>query len=302
MRRIASPPSPLPRERGGAVGDAAPSSHLAPQRGGDAGDAAPPSPGRRGAGGEVSGVFSRGPGMTARAQRLRRDMTEAERRLWSRLRDDALGVRFRRQLVIDRRFIVDFCAPEIGLVVEVDGGQHANSESDLIRDAYLVRRGYSVLRFWNNEVMRETLAVTERILAVVSDLLKANASPPAPLRNGERGAASLFGPNMQQRVHGTADIYDRLTAATQILIQRIDVVSTPVLRVVFDDGAVREIDFSSVIARSRWFHTLAVPTTFDSVEVVNKGRALQWITGADFCADALRIMADEQLAAKGTTA
>jgi hypothetical protein len=159
-----------------------------------------------------------------------------------------------------------------------------------------------VLRFWNNEVIRETLAVTERILAVVSDLLKANASPPAPLRNGERGAASLFGPNMQQRVHGTADIYDRLTAATQIRIQRIDVVSTPVLRVVFDDGAVREIDFSSVIARSRWFHTLAVPTTFDSVEVVNKGRALQWITGADFCADALRIMADEQLAAKGTTA
>ena len=100
----------------------------------------------------------------------------------------------------------------------------------------------------------------------------------------------------------TADIYDPLTAATRIRIQRIDVISTPVLSVVFDDGAVREIDFSSVIARSRWFHTLAVPTTFDSVEVVNKGRALQWITGADFCADALRIMADEQLAAKGSDA
>jgi hypothetical protein len=100
----------------------------------------------------------------------------------------------------------------------------------------------------------------------------------------------------------TVDIYDPLTAVTQIRIQRIDVISTPVLRVVFDDGAAREIDFSSVIARSRWFHTLAVPTTFESVEIVNSGRALQWVTGADFCADALRIMADEQLAAKGTDA
>jgi hypothetical protein len=45
-----------------------------------------------------------------------------------------------------------------------------------------------------------------------------------------------------------------------------------------------------------------VPTTFETVEIVNKARALQWITGADFCADALRIMADEQLAAKGTVA
>jgi hypothetical protein len=100
----------------------------------------------------------------------------------------------------------------------------------------------------------------------------------------------------------TVEIYDPLAVSTQLRIQRIDVVSTPVLRVAFDDGAVRDVDFSAVIARSRWFRTLAVPTTFDSVEVVNNGRALQWITGADFCADALRIMADEQLAAKGKTA
>jgi hypothetical protein len=80
------------------------------------------------------------------------------------------------------------------------------------------------------------------------------------------------------------------------------VVSTPVLRVQFDDGITRDVDFSSVIARSKWFHTLAVPTTFEDVEVVNNGRALQWVTGADFCADALRILADEQLAAKGKTA
>jgi hypothetical protein len=100
----------------------------------------------------------------------------------------------------------------------------------------------------------------------------------------------------------TADIYDPLTAGTLIRLDRIDVLRTPVLRVTFDDGAVRDVDFSPVIARSKWFHTLGVPTTFEDVEIVNNGRALQWVTGADFCADALRIMADEQLAAKGTEA
>lgn len=96
----------------------------------------------------------------------------------------------------------------------------------------------------------------------------------------------------------TAEIYDPLTAAHLIRIVRVEVISTPVLRVSFDDGAVRDVDFSEAVARSKWFHTLAVPTTFETVEVVNNGRALQWITGTDYCADALRILADEQLAAK----
>ena len=100
----------------------------------------------------------------------------------------------------------------------------------------------------------------------------------------------------------TAEIYDPLTAKVQTRIVRADVVTTPLLRVVFDDGTAREVDFSDVIATSKWFRMLSVPTTFETVEIVNNGRALQWVTGADFCADALRIMADEQLAAKGTTA
>ena len=65
-------------------------------------------------------------------------------------------------------------------------------------------------------------------------------------------------------------------------------------------GVVREVDFSGIVARSKWFRMLSIPTTFETVEVVNNGRALQWITGVDYCADALRILADEQLAAKGT--
>jgi very-short-patch-repair endonuclease len=240
--------------------------------------------------------------MTARARTLRRDMTEAERRLWSRLRGDALGVRFRRQLVIDRRFIVDFCAPEVGLIVELDGGQHSGSQSDLIRDADLVRRGYSVLRFWNNEVLGETLAVMERINTVVSDLLLAKASPPAPLRDGEGGDAVPSVPFLLRDMRGIADDGDPDAAARPMHIRNVTVVSKSLLRVTFGDGAVRDVDFLPIIARSKWFQRLSVPTTFATVEIVNNGRALQWITEADFCADALRIMADEQLAAKGTDA
>jgi len=51
---------------------------------------------------------------------------------------------------------------------------------------------------------------------------------------------------------------------------------------------------SEVIARSRWFHTPAEPTTFADVEIIHHGRAVQWVSGADYCADALRILADRQ--------
>lgn len=100
----------------------------------------------------------------------------------------------------------------------------------------------------------------------------------------------------------TEEIYDPAATTDFIHIVRVDLVSTPVIKVLFDDGVERTVDFSPVIARSKWFRTLDVPTTFETVEVINNGRALQWVTGADYCADALRILADEQLAAKGNNA
>ena len=99
----------------------------------------------------------------------------------------------------------------------------------------------------------------------------------------------------------TVDIYDPLTAKELVRIVRADMVSTPVLRVLFDDGVERLVDFSDIVATSKWFRMLSVPTTFETVEVINNGRALQWVTGVDYCADALRILADEQFAAKGNT-
>ena len=98
------------------------------------------------------------------AQSMRKQPTEAERRLWAILRGRKLGgLRFRRQHPI-AGFIADFICLERKLVVEVDGSQHAMSASDAERDARLASLGFRVLRFWNEEIVREPDAVAARIL------------------------------------------------------------------------------------------------------------------------------------------
>lgn len=94
----------------------------------------------------------------------------------------------------------------------------------------------------------------------------------------------------------TVEIYDPYAHEEMLRAVSVAVLETPKLRVTFDDGAVRDVDFSGAISRSRWFATLAVPTTFETVEIIHDGRAIQWITGADYCVDALRILADKQKA------
>jgi len=114
-------------------------------------------------------------------------MTDAERRLWSRLRGDRLGLRFRRQHAFDRRCILDFYAPSVKLAVELDGSQHAiDVAKDAARTRHLVARGVTVLRFWNNEVLENADGVVIAILAVVARLVS-RPSPPAPLPQGEGG-------------------------------------------------------------------------------------------------------------------
>ena len=91
-------------------------------------------------------------------------MTDAEKRLWSRLRDHKLeGWPFRRQHPIPP-YVADFAVIEARLIVEVDGGQHAESRRDDARDRYLAAKGWRVLRFWNNDV----LANIEGVLATIS--------------------------------------------------------------------------------------------------------------------------------------
>jgi len=107
------------------------------------------------------------PGRTSKARNLRANETEAEYRLWSDLRNRRLnGYKFSRQIPIGV-YIVDFVCREQRLVVELDGSQHAESERDERRTEWLNRQGYSVLRFWNTEVLQERSAILDTILAVL---------------------------------------------------------------------------------------------------------------------------------------
>src|SRR5262249_50609028 len=103
------------------------------------------------------------------ARRLRRNQTDAERVLWFRLRDRRLaGLKFRRQVPVDR-FIIDFLCADAKLIVEIDGGQHdQNQKRDARRAEVLEAMGYLVLRFWNHDVLRNTDGVLEEILKTIN--------------------------------------------------------------------------------------------------------------------------------------
>lgn len=101
---------------------------------------------------------------TTVARKLRNNMTEAEKYIWYMLRSKNLnGQKFRRQQPIGT-YIVDFVCLEKKLIIEIDGGQHdSDRQEDKARDEWLTREGYKVLRFWNNEVMENRVAILEKI-------------------------------------------------------------------------------------------------------------------------------------------
>jgi very-short-patch-repair endonuclease len=103
------------------------------------------------------------PRTVQRAKKLRREMTDAELKLWLRLNVRQLGVKFRKQVPVDP-YIADFACLEHSLIIEVDGGQHdENRAKDERRTRYLEGKGYRVLRFWNTDVMRNIDGVVEAI-------------------------------------------------------------------------------------------------------------------------------------------
>ena len=104
--------------------------------------------------------------LTRLAQKLRREPTKAEVRLWSHLRGRQMGVQFMRQFQIGKA-IADFACRRARLVIELDGGQHADSLTDDERTRIIEDHGYSVIRFWNNEV----LANTDGVLTVIAESL-----------------------------------------------------------------------------------------------------------------------------------
>jgi very-short-patch-repair endonuclease len=118
-------------------------------------------------------------------------MTDAERRLWYLLRAHRFQkLKFKRQAPVGS-YIVDFVCFEHGLIVEVDGGQHAESATDPSRDNWLRSEGFRVLRFWNDDVLKRTDIVLGEISNAVENSAKPTPLPARsarhPLPQGERG-------------------------------------------------------------------------------------------------------------------
>jgi BirA family biotin operon repressor/biotin-[acetyl-CoA-carboxylase] ligase len=102
--------------------------------------------------------------LTPVARKLRRNATEAETRLWARLRAGQLeGAKFVRQFPIGNH-VTDFACRSVRLVIELDGGQHADSPDDAERTRLIEAHGYTVIRFWNTDVMRNVDGVLDAIL------------------------------------------------------------------------------------------------------------------------------------------
>lgn len=119
-----------------------------------------------------------------RARALRRNQTDAETLLWSRLRGRQLqGFKFRRQHPLGA-FTLDFVCLDAGLAIEIDGGQHSEPAAqahDARRTTFIEQQGLRVIRFWNHEVLTETVAVLEKILQTL------RALTPTLSRSRERG-------------------------------------------------------------------------------------------------------------------
>jgi very-short-patch-repair endonuclease len=115
-------------------------------------------------------------------KRLRTNMTDAEQKLWRALRSRSVGPKFRRQVPLGP-YVVDFVCFDSKLIVEVDGGQHADSVGDAKRDRYFSVQGYRVLRFWNNDVLKNLEGVLIRITEFADPSPGALRAPPSPSRS-----------------------------------------------------------------------------------------------------------------------
>jgi very-short-patch-repair endonuclease len=119
-----------------------------------------------------------------RSRDLRKNMTDAERKLWTTLSHNQLGVRFRRQFPLGP-YIVDFVCFNPRLIIECDVGQHHTEQKnyDQKRDLFLRNQGFQVLRFWNSEILENLGGVYEVILRVIRG---SGSPPPYPPPPGRR--------------------------------------------------------------------------------------------------------------------
>lgn len=147
---------------------------------------------RKAHGGKGEGDQSPG---VARARSLRQRMTNAERKVWHLLRDRRFAAaKFRRQVPLGP-YVADFLSYDTRIVVEVDGGQHAGSASDQVRDDWFRGQGFEVVRFWNSDVLTNLEGVFTRLAMVVEERTphpsrrRSGGETPSPTRGeGKRRA------------------------------------------------------------------------------------------------------------------
>jgi very-short-patch-repair endonuclease len=166
-----------------------------------------PSPLAGEGGARAAGVGGRGgvpthQDLLARAKWMRANPTEAEKRPWSMLRNKRFtGFKFKRQVVIDW-YIADFVNFDKRVIVEADGSQHAERAYDERRDAHLQSQAFSVLRFWNNDILRNVEGIPQAIWNAIQN--------PSPLageggaKRRERGCAASAAQRTQSQSHAQA--------------------------------------------------------------------------------------------------
>jgi very-short-patch-repair endonuclease len=134
---------------------------------------------------------------TVLARAMRRVPTDAEKKLWWHLHRLSLkGLHFRRQVRLGP-YIADFASHRARVVIEVDGGQHEGNAADAVRTKFIERQGYRVLRFWNNDVLRNIEGVLEVIQAAVDVASLGGAAHSSPPPCGEGSGVGVV-------PHGTA--------------------------------------------------------------------------------------------------
>ena len=135
--------------------------------------------------------------LTERARHMRAKPTDAERKLWQLLRDRRLEQsNWRRQFIVDDRYIVDFVCLSHRLIVEADGSQHADSDEDARRDDWLKSQGFTILRFWNNDVLTNITGVADAIVAALESFGAQTRTTPHPSAATETHESNtLMGPS-----------------------------------------------------------------------------------------------------------
>ena len=125
------------------------------------------------------------------ARQMRKEMTLQEVKLWQHIRKEQLGVKFRRQVAINNKYIADFACLDKRLIIEVDGGQHCESQSDIQRTFYLEKENFRIIRFWNNEIDKNLEGCLNFILEELNNT-PLRPSDTSPVRGADKLCANTL--------------------------------------------------------------------------------------------------------------